>query len=74
MSSCFNGSKDIKNQKKRPIGFGQENVVDLKEYSITPQDLMKIGLERELVGRFNTYIHTNNYNKEALKKYCKNQL
>ena len=32
---------------------------------------MRIGLERELVGRFNTYIHTNNYNKEALKNIAR---
>ena len=29
---------------------------------------MSIGLERELVGRFNTYLHTEDYSKEALER------
>jgi ATP-dependent protease Clp ATPase subunit len=32
---------------------------------------MGIGLERELVGRFNTYLHTNEYNREILIKILK---
>lgn len=35
---------------------------------VTPQDLMSIGLEKELVGRFNTYLHTDDYSKETLEK------
>ena len=38
------------------------------DHHITPQDLMNIGLEKELVGRFNTYIHTNDYSISALER------
>lgn len=38
------------------------------DHHITPQDLMGIGLEKELVGRFNTFIHTNDYSISALEK------
>ena len=58
-----------KTEQKNLIGFGHESAnSDKQEYKITPQDLINIGLERELVGRFNTYLHTNNYSKELLKK------
>lgn len=35
-------------------------------YTITVQDLIKIGLKNELVGRFNTFLHTDDYSLEAL--------
>lgn len=58
-----------KTMKKNTIGFNQTsqdtNTVD---YSITPQDLISIGLQKELVGRFNTYLHTEDYSKDALKQ------
>lgn len=58
-----------KTEQKNLIGFGHESAnSDKQEYKITPQYLINIGLERELVGRFNTYLHTNNYSKELLKK------
>lgn len=56
-------------QKKSVVGFGQNNdTTEEYEYSITPQDLMSVGLERELVGRFNTYLHTNDYSIDSLEK------
>ena len=58
-----------KKEKKQSIGFGQSSLQDgQQDYTITPQDLMGIGLERELVGRFNTYLHTNDYSRENLIK------
>lgn len=58
-----------KTGKKAGIGFGEMNTpTQTIEYSITPQDLMNIGLERELVGRFNTYLHTIDYSKDDLEK------
>lgn len=42
-----------------------------QNYTITPQDLIEIGLEKELVGRLNTYLHTNDYSKEALLEILK---
>ena len=69
---CLGALTDMraqKTEKKHSIGFGQENVnSDKQVYKITPQDLINIGLERELVGRFNTYLHTNDYSKELLQK------
>jgi len=62
-----------KTDKKQPIGFGnshEEN--ETYDYDITPKDLIEeIGLERELVGRFNTYLHTEQYSKESLLKILK---
>lgn len=61
-----------KTQIKQSIGFIQTSQSSEElNYSITPQDLMNIGLEKELVGRFNTYLHTNDYNKESLLKILK---
>ena len=73
---CLAALTDLRSEKTSKsqaiTGFGQKiEQNDNVEYSITPQDLMSIGLERELVGRFNTYLHTNDYSKEALVKILK---
>lgn len=69
---CLGALTDLRSKKtetKQSIGFGQTYQSNESQiYSITPQDLINIGLERELVGRFNTYLHTDNYNKESLEK------
>ena len=59
----------LKTAKKTTLGFennSQDN--ETNNYTITPQDLIGIGLERELVGRFNVYLHTNEYTLESLEK------
>lgn len=70
--SALSELRDFKTQKKQALGFGevleQSNADD---YSITPQDLIDMGLERELVGRFNTYLHTDEYSEEDLLKILK---
>ena len=72
---CLGALTDLRTEKtevKQSIGFGQSTSRDnLQDYTITPQDLMGIGLERELVGRFNTYLHTNDYSRENLIKILK---
>lgn len=69
---CLGALTDLrlkKTETRQTIGFGQTSQpFEEQTYSITPQDLMSIGLERELVGRFNTYLHTDDYSKESLKK------
>lgn len=69
---CLGALTDLrskKTEKKQAIGFGQTSQsFEEQDYSITPQDLMSIGLERELVGRFNTYLHTNDYSRDSLQK------
>lgn len=68
---CLAALTDLREQKteiKQPIGFGSENCKTNQNYSINPSDLIKIGLERELVGRLNTYIHTQDYTKEDLSE------
>lgn len=69
---CLGALTDLRSKKtetRQTIGFGQTSQSSEEQtYSITPQDLMSIGLERELVGRFNTYLHTDDYSKESLKK------
>lgn len=68
---CLGALTDLRSKKtetRQTIGFGQTTQPSGVQYIITPQDLMSIGLERELVGRFNTYLHTDDYSKESLEK------
>lgn len=63
---CLGALTNLRSKKtelKQPIGFGEVNVQNNDTYNITPQDLIDIGLEKELVGRFNTYLHTEEYSK-----------
>ncbi len=60
--------RDAKTNVSNPIGFERVFESTHDSYEITPDDLVRIGLERELVGRFNTYLHTNDYTKEDLYK------
>lgn len=72
---CLGALTDLrtnKTTKKRPLGFNSNFTnEDVTTYTITPQDLIDIGLEKELVGRFNTYLHTNDYSKEDLMHILK---
>lgn len=72
---CLGALTNLRNSKtqtvlQRPIGFNvkYDESNKAKDYSITPDDLIKIGFEKELVGRFNTYVHTKDYSKDDLKK------
>lgn len=72
---CLGALTNLRNDKmqtssKHPIGFNvkYDDKKDAKDYSITPDDLIKMGFEKELVGRFNTYVHTRDYSKDDLKK------
>lgn len=69
---CLGALTDLRSKKtetRTSIGFGQTSESPVEQYyEITPQDLMSIGLERELVGRFNTYLHTDDYSKESLER------
>lgn len=72
---CLGALTNLRNSKtqvssQRPIGFNvkYDEPNKVKDYSITPDDLIEMGFEKELVGRFNTYIHTKDYSKEDLKK------
>lgn len=64
--------RENKQEIKPAIGFGEQiQKQEEKEYAITPQDLIDLGLERELVGRFNTYLHTEEYSKDTLLRILK---
>lgn len=72
---CLGALTNLRNDKmqmssSRPIGFNvkYDESTKAKDYSITPEDLIKMGFEKELVGRFNTYVHTKDYSKSDLKK------
>lgn len=72
---CLGALTNLRNTKtttkiQRPIGFNTPLVLsaESKEYTITPNDLINMGLEKELVGRFNTFLHTKDYSKDDLKK------
>ncbi len=61
--------RTYKTRRKSTVGFGQsDDIEEEQEYNITPNDLIGIGLERELVGRFNTYLHTNDYSVDSLER------
>lgn len=66
---ALNNLRNNKVKKENYIGFNQniENKL-INEYSISPQDLIDNGLEKELVGRLNTFLHTEEYDKEKLYK------
>lgn len=72
---CIGALTELRNQKmesKQAIGFGiNDSPEEKKDYTITPHDLIGIGLERELVGRFNTYLHTKDYSKDDLSRILK---
>ena len=73
---CLGALTDLRDDKTKddpnPLGFESETKKnDSDTYSITPQDLIDLGFERELVGRINTYIHTEDYSKEDLLRILK---
>ena len=67
--------RDNKINGNKTMGFGA-NLDDKKKeivnYTITPEDLMHLGFEKELIGRINTYLHTNEYSKEDLENILRN--
>ena len=68
---CLAALTDLREEKvgkKQTIGFNNSQIKNETSYNITPQDLVDIGLERELVGRLNTYLHTEEYSKDVLLK------
>lgn len=71
---CLGALTDLRTQKtdKRfSLGFASDSTSQSKNdgtYTITPQDLIDLGLERELVGRFNTFLHTDEYDRDALER------
>ena len=71
---CLGALSNLRQDKQHvdnAVGFGQALGDNIMEYSITPQDLVDLGLERELVGRFNTYLHTEEYSKDDLFRILK---
>lgn len=61
--------RDKKGTPKKSMGFNASiSGEKVESYEITPQDLIDLGYERELVGRFNTYLHTEEYSKEVLER------
>lgn len=69
---CLGALTDLrtkKTDKRFEIGFDSNNKTQNNgTYTIRPEDLIELGIEKELVGRFNTYLHTDEYNKNALER------
>ena len=69
---CLGALTDLrkkKTQKKSVIGFNSNNnTEEIQEYTITQDDLDDYGFESELSGRFNVFLHTDDYSKDDLKK------
>lgn len=71
MLRCANRFTYPKTDKRFSLGFASDSTSQSKNdgtYTITPQDLIDLGLERELVGRFNTFLHTDEYDRAALER------
>ena len=64
--------RDKKTESVKHIGFGAKEQIEKEEYDINSEDLINMGLERELVGRLNTFIHTKEYSEEDLKNILLN--
>ena len=69
---CLGALTELREEKlgKKNMGFGADVTKEEKnvDFTITPDDLVHIGFERELIGRINTYLHTNEYSRDALEK------
>ena len=64
--------REKKTEVRPGLGFGAEaKNANIESYSITSEDLINLGLERELVGRLNTFLHTEEYSKESLYRILK---
>lgn len=64
--------REDKSVEEKSAGFNA-NITPKKieNFEITPQDLIDFGYERELVGRLNTYLHTEEYQEEVLLRILK---
>lgn len=60
--------REEKTSNKPTIGFATEEKKEESSYIIKPEDLIKMGLQKELVGRINTFLHTKDYSIEDLEK------
>ena len=63
--------REEKTSNKQTIGFTTEEKEEDTSYVIKPEDLIKMGLQKELVGRINTFLHTKDYSVEDLEKILK---
>lgn len=72
---CLGALTDLREKKTIPdksIGFNSNFDETKKDsYEISSKDLIDLGYERELVGRFNTYLHTEEYSKDDLLRILK---
>lgn len=60
--------REEKTSNKQSIGFSTEEKTEESSYIIKPEDLIKMGLQKELVGRINTFLHTKDYSVEDLER------
>lgn len=68
---CLGAITNLREQKtsnKQSIGFSTIDRTEESGYMIKPEDLINMGLEKELVGRINTFLHTKDYSLEDLEK------
>ena len=74
---CLAALTDLREEKQKvgtTLGFNVNPTTpatpagEKGTYNITPDDLIGIGLEKELVGRLNTYLHTKEYPIDILEK------
>lgn len=70
---CLGTLTELRKQKtqKKQFGICKPEVQDNENYTITVEDLIAIGITKELAGRFNTFLHTEEYSKESLLKILK---
>ena len=62
---------DETENKEKPLAYTIDLIDPTREtipYTIDIEDLVEFGFPRELINRFNTFLHTRNYSIEDLKK------
>ena len=68
---CLGAITELRKEKttlKQPMGFGSVTPDKKVEYTIKPEDLINMDIQKELVGRINTFLHTRDYSLEDLEK------
>ena len=61
--------REEKTKQNKSFGFSSEtHESSNQDYDIKPSDLIDMGMERELVGRINVYLHTKEYSIDDLER------
>lgn len=63
--------KKIQEKKNKAIGFINDNNLNDRTYTISIQDYIDFGIQKEIIGRFSLFTHTNALNHDDLVRIMK---